>query len=306
MVETAQAYPNGSMAPGRLGDRAVNRVGYGAMQLENAGQEQAVSLLHRAVELGVDHIDTAQFYGDGHVNELIRTALHPYPDHLVVVSKIGAAHEDAGTLGLTPAQRPQDLRASVEANLRSLDVERLDVVNLRRLDGPGPGIQADGDQLVDLQDQLDELVALRQQGKIGDIGLSNVTADQLRRALPAGIVCVQNSYNLLDRSGEAVLDECRDHDIAWVPFFPLGSAFPGMAKVTEHPAVVAAAETTGTTPAQVGLAWLLAHDPQVLLIPGTADTTHLAQNLAAADLQLSPELMADLDELGDERPRSRS
>ncbi|MDR7299828.1 aldo/keto reductase [Haloactinomyces albus] len=300
MAETAQVHPNGTDAPGRLGGRPVNRVGYGAMQLENAEREQAVSLLRRAVEWGVDHVDTAQFYGDGHVNELIRTALHPYPEHLVVVSKVGAVHDDGGQYGLAPAQRPEDLRASVEANLRSLGVERLDVVNLRRLDGGGPGIQASGDQLVDLDDQLAELVALRQEGKIDDIGLSNVTQDQLRHALPIGIACVQNCYNLLDRSGESVLDECRAHDIAWVPFFPLGSALPGMAKVTDHPAVTAAAERAGATPAQVGLAWLLAHAPQVLLIPGTTDPAHLEQNFDAADIQLSPETVAELDELGNE------
>ena len=295
MAENAQARPSGT--PGRLGGRPVNRVGYGAMQLESTEREQAVSLLRRAVELGVDHIDTAQFYG--HANETIRAALHPYPEHLVLVSKVGAAHDEGSQYGLAPAQRPRDLRASVEANLRSLGVERLDVVNLRRLDGPGAGIRANGDQLVDLQDQLDELVALRREGKIGDIGLSNVTADQLRQALPAGIACVQNSYNVLDRSAEAVLDECREHDIAWVPFFPLGSALPGMTKVAEHPAVLAAARSTGATPAQVGLAWLLAHDPHVLLIPGTSDPAHLEQNLEAADITLDAETTADLDALTD-------
>ena len=296
MAENAQM--RASETPGRLGGRSVNRVGYGAMQLENTEPEQAVSLLRRAVELGVDHIDTAQFYG--HANEMIRAALHPYPDHLVVVSKVGAAHDESSAFGLAPAQRPEDLRASVEANLSSLGVERLDVVNLRRLDGPGLGVQASADQIVDLQDQLDELVALRQEGKIGDIGLSNVTADQLRRALPAGIACVQNSHHLLDRSSEAVLDECREHDIAWVPFFPLGSALPGMAKVAEHPAVIAAGERAGATPAQVGLAWLLARDPRVLLIPGTTDATHLEQNLAAADVALDAETTADLDALADD------
>lgn len=303
MTETAQTRP--TRAPGRLGGRPVNRVGYGAMQLENTERERAVSLLRRAVELGVDHIDTAQFYGDGHVNEVIRAALHPYPDHLVVVSKVGAVHDEGSQYGLAPAQRPEDLRASVEANLRSLDVERLDVVNLRRLDGPGAGIRASGDQIVDLQDQLDELVALRREGKIGDIGLSNVTADQLRWALPAGIACVQNSYNVLDRSAEAVLDECREHDIAWVPFFPLGSALPGMTKVAEQPAVIAAGESAGKTPAQVGLAWLLARDPRVLLIPGTTDLAHLEQNLAVADFVLDAETTAELDALADDPSTER-
>lgn len=307
MAETTQARPSGqsSHLPGRLAGRPTNRVGYGAMQLENAEREEAVSLLRRAVELGVDHIDTAQFYGDGDVNELIRTALHPYTDHLVVVTKVGAVHDDSGQYGLVPAQRPEELRAGVEANLAGLGAERLDVVNLRRLDGPGPGIRAGGDQRVDLEDQLAELVALREAGKIGDIGLSNVTPDQLRQALPAGIVCVQNSYNLLDRSGEAVLDECRSHDLAWVPFFPLGSALPGMAKVTDHPTVIAAAEAAGATPAQVGLAWLLAHDTHVLLIPGTTNATHLVQNLDAADITLDTDTMAVLDTLAEERASGR-
>lgn len=288
MVETTKGY---------LGRRPVTRVGFGVMQLEAAERGRAVDLLRRAVDLGVDHIDTAQFYGNGYVNELIRTALCPYREDLVVVSKVGAVHDSHGKFGLAPGQRPHELRASVEANLASLGVERLDVVNLRRLDGPGPGIEATGVQVVELQDQLAELVAMREEGKIGDIGLSNVTAEQLRQAFPANIVCVQNSYHLLDRSAEDVLDECRAHDIAWVPFFPLGSALPGMAKVVDHPVVIAAAEREGMTPAQVGLAWLLAHDRRVLLIPGTTDAAHLEQNVKTADMQLSPDTMIELDEL---------
>ena len=180
----------------------------------------------------------------------------------------------------------------MEANLRSLATERLGAVNLRLL-GPSsePG--------ADLDSQLAEMVALRDEGKIGGIGISNVTVDQLRHALPAGLVCVQNPYSVLDRSGEPLLQLCREHDLAWVPFFPLGSAIPGLPKVTEHPAVVAAAGALGATPAQVGLAWLLAHDPRVLLIPGTSSLDHLTENIATSDVQLDADTMAVLDRLGE-------
>jgi pyridoxine 4-dehydrogenase len=267
---------------GRLGDHKVRRVGYGAMQLAEGtppAREDAIAVLRRAVELGVEHIDTAEFYGDGLANDLIRAALWPYPDDLALVSKVGAVR--AGRL--VPAQRPEELRVGVEANLRRLGVERLAVVNLRRLDAR-PGIVATGDQRVDLDSQLAELVALRAEGKIDGIGLSGVGVDEFRRALPAGVVCVQNLYNLLDRSAEPLLAECAAHGVAWVPFFPLGSAFPGAPRVAEHPAVVAAAADLGVTPTQVGLAWLLAHDPGTLLIPGTRSLEHLAENVAAADV----------------------
>jgi len=267
---------------GRLGDHKVRRVGYGAMQLAEGtppAREDAIAVLRRAVELGVDHIDTAEFYGDGLANDLIRAALWPYPDDLALVSKVGAVR--AGRL--VPAQRPEELRAGVEANLRRLGVERLAVVNLRRLDAR-PGIVATGDQRVDLDSQLAELVALRAEGKIDGIGLSGVGVDEFRRALPAGVVCVQNLYNLLDRTAEPLLAECAAHGVAWVPFFPLGSAFPGAPRVAEHPAVVAAAADLGVTPAQVGLAWLLAHEPGTLLIPGTRSLEHLAENVAAAEV----------------------
>jgi pyridoxine 4-dehydrogenase len=289
--------PGGS---GALAGRPVARLGYGAMQLSGPGtltappRQTAISVLRRAVELGVNHIDTAQFYGAGMANELIRAALGPYPDDLVLVSKVGAEEDAEGRL--RPAQRPEELRAGVEANLRSLGVDRVDVVNLRRLDGP-PGIQAEGDQLVDLDVQLAEMAALRDEGKIGGIGLSNVSLEQLRRALPVGIACVQNAYSVLDRSGEDLLALCAERDVAWVPFFPLGSGFPGRAKVTEHPAVVAAATTLGCTPAQVGLAWLLHHDPHIQLIPGTASVAHLEENMAVSGVHLDPATAAALDAL---------
>lgn len=269
--------------------RPVRRIGFGAMQLaERRGRPlpdrgTALAVLRRALELGVDHIDTAEFYGGGLANDLIRAALHPYPDHLLLVSKVGAEHTSDG---LVAAQQPMQLRAQVEANLSRLGVDRLAAVNLRRLDRR-PGIVAEGDQVVDLDAQLAELVALRDEGKIGGIGLSGVTLDQLVAAEPAGIVCVQNSYNLLERSDEELLRECAARGIAWVPFFPLGSGFPGVPKVVDDEDVIAAAKRLDATPSQVGLAWLLAHDPNTLLIPGTASVEHLEENVAAEDIDLT-------------------
>jgi pyridoxine 4-dehydrogenase len=284
-----------------LAGRAVARIGYGAMQLPGPGvsgpprdRATALAVLRRAIELGVNHVDTAQFYGPDVANELIHAALYPYPEQLVLVSKVGAERDARG--GWIAAQRPEQLRAGVEANLRSLAVERLDVVNLRRLDTAHAG--APGDQVIDLDSQLAEMVALRDDGKIGEIGISNVTLGELRQALPAGLACVQNAYSLLDRSSEPLLDLCRAHDVAWVPYFPLGSAFPGVPKVSEHPAVVAAATALGATPAQVGLAWLLAHAPAVLLIPGTSSLAHLAENVATGQVHLDVDTMAALDGLG--------
>lgn len=278
-----------------LAGRTVHRVGYGAMQLERLRDRRAdaVALLRHAVELGVDHVDTAEFYGFGFVNDVIREALRP-EDDVVVVTKVGADPDPGGPLPLRPAQRPEQLRASVEANLRGLGVDRLDVVNLRRLDH-GPGLRPEGDQLVDLDDQLAALTALRDEGVVGAIGLSGVTLDALRRALPAGVACVQNAYSLVSRDDEELLRLCRAEGVAWVPFFPLGGAFPGVPKVTEEPAVRAVADALGVTPSRVGLAWLLHHAPNVLLIPGTADAAHLRDNVAAAQLALDAEALAALD-----------
>jgi pyridoxine 4-dehydrogenase len=284
-----------------LAGRSVARIGFGAMQLPGPhvlgpprDRATALAVLRRAVELGVNHIDTAQFYGPDVANELIHAALHPYPEHLVLVSKVGAERDAQG--GWIPAQRPEQLRAGVEANLRSLAVERLDVVNLRLLDAAEDG--EPGDPGIDLASQLAEMVSLRDDGKIGGIGISNVSLLQLRQALPAGLACVQNAYSLLDRSNEPLLDLCREHGVAWVPYFPLGSAFPGVPKVTEHPAVVAAAAALGASPAQVGLAWLLAHAPEMLVIPGTSSLVHLAENVATGHVHLDVDTMAVLDRLG--------
>ncbi|MEV7045770.1 aldo/keto reductase [Amycolatopsis sp. NPDC051061] len=280
---------------GALAGRTVSRVGYGAMQLERLRDDRdaAVTLLRRAFDLGVDHVDTAQFYGNGFVNDVIREAVRP-GDDILVASKVGADPDPGGPIPLRLAQRPEQLRASVEDNLRALGLDRIPLVNLRRADR-GPGLVAEGDQLVGLDDQLAVMTALREEGKIGAIGLSHVTLDVLRRALPAGIACVQNAYSLVSREDEDALELCLAENIAWVPFFPLGGAFPGLPKVTDEPAVQAAARELGRTPAQVGLAWLLNHAPNVHLIPGTANADHLAGNVSAGEIVLDGETPAALD-----------
>jgi len=323
MTETTPGAARAQAAPGgtaELAGRTVARIGFGAMQLEHAagtpgrasglertagmrngatgaeepagGRDGAVRILRRAVADGVTHIDTALFYGSA--NALIRAALAPYPAELVLATKVGAVRNGRGEL--TAAQRPGQLREQVEANLSTLGVEQVGVVNLRRLDAR-PGLVAEGDQLVSLDDQLAELSALRDAGKIGGIGLSAVSADQVRQARAAGIACVQNLYSVLDRSGAPVLAVCREHDIAWVPFFPLGSAFPGRPKVSENAVVTTVAAELGATAAQVALAWLLADYDHTLLIPGTADPGHLAENIAAGSLRLPAAARAALDGL---------
>jgi aryl-alcohol dehydrogenase-like predicted oxidoreductase len=280
---------------GVLAGRTVSRVGYGAMQLERLHDDRAaaIALLRRAVELGVGHVDTAQFYGNGFVNDVVREALGS-GDDVLIATKVGADPDTGGPIPLRLAQRPEELRASVEDNLRALGLDRIPLVNLRRADRQ-PGLLAEGDQRVDLDDQLAVMTALRDEGKIGAIGLSAVTLDVLRQALPAGIACVQNAYSLVGRDDEDMVELCVAEGIAWVPFFPLGGAFPGLPKVTDEPAVQAAARVSGWTPAQVGLAWLLHRAPNVHLIPGTASAAHLEANLAAADIELDGETLAELD-----------
>ena len=298
MTLSSTATATGAPRPGGaapLAGRPVSRIGYGAMQLERlrGDRRAAVALLRRAIELGVDHVDTAQFYGDGFVNGLIREAVRP-GDGVLVVSKVGADTNPGGPVRIRLAQRPEQLRASVEDNPASLGVDRLELVNLRRADA-GPGLRAEGDQVVDLDDQLAVMVAMRDEGKIGAIGLGSVTLDGLRRAIPAGIACVQNAYSLVTREDEETLSLCAAEEIAWVPFFPLGSALAGLPKVTDEPAVHAAARSLGGTPEQIGLAWLLGHAPNVLLIPGTADAGHLEANVAAGAITLDDATVAALD-----------
>jgi pyridoxine 4-dehydrogenase len=265
-----------------LAQRPVRRMGFGAMQLPGPGvfgppKDRAVALavIRRAVERGVNHIDTAQFYGPDVANELLHDALHPYPDDLVLVSKVGAARNDKGEwIG---AQRPEDLRAGVQANLRSLELDQIPVVNLRR--------HPESD--VPFDDQLGEMIALRDEGLIAGIGLSNASLDQYNVARArTEVACVQNAYNLADRSDQAVFDACQADGVPYVPFFPLGSAFHPENPVLGAPAVKEAARRLDATPAQVALAWLLHLAPNVLLIPGTSSPEHLEENLAAGELVL--------------------
>jgi pyridoxine 4-dehydrogenase len=273
-----------------LADRPVRRMGFGAMQLPGPGvfgppkdRDHALTVLRRVVESGVNHIDTAQFYGPDVANELIHAALHPYPDDLVLVSKVGAARDDKGQwLG---AQRPEELRAGVEANLASLAVAQIPVVNLRR--------HPESD--VPFDEQIEAMIALRDEGLIGGIGLSNVDLAQYRQARArTQVACVQNAYNLADRSDQAVFDACREEAVPYVPFFPLGSAFHPENPVLGAPAVKEAASRLAATPSQVALAWLLAQAPTVLLIPGTSSLAHLEENLAAGDLVLDDETLTSL------------
>ncbi|MCW2601104.1 MAG: oxidoreductase [Frankiales bacterium] len=264
-----------------LGPHAVHRMGYGAMQLAGRGvfgpprdRDEAVRVLRRAVELGVDHIDTSQYYGPGVVNALLREALYPY-DGITIVSKVGARRDDTG--GWHSWDEPADLRQGIEDNLRALGVDQLGAVNLRLMGIDGQ----DG-----LERRLDAMVQARDDGLIAGIGISNVTFGQFQFcAERTEIVCVQNQYNLVDRSSQPILDACTERGIAFVPFFPLGSGF-GTHDVRGNPSVVAAAERLGATPTQVALAWTLAQSPAVLLIPGTSSVAHLEENLAAADLVL--------------------
>ena len=277
-----------------LGGHQVARVGYGAMQLRHVtDRAEAVKLLEHALALGVNHLDTAQFYGDGTVNAAIAEVLRP---GVVVASKVGADSNRQETPPIKMAQRPEQLRASVEANLASLRVEHLPLVYLRRADA-GPGLTAQGDQVVDLEDQIAVMTALRDEGKIGAIGLSAVRLEGLQRALPAGIAAVQNAYSVVSRQGEDELRFCLANGIAWVPFFPLGGAAPGWPKVTDQPQVKAIAARLNVTALQVGLAWLLKHTPNTLLIPGTASGGHLEENVAAGAVVLDEEALAELDAL---------
>ncbi len=282
-----------------LGSLDVGRVGFGAMQLPGPGvfgpprdRDQALAVLRRVVELGINHIDTAQFYGPDVANELIREALHPYPADLALVSKVGAVRDDAGAW--VPDQEPDRLRASIEDNLRSLDTDRLAAVNLRVHSGDPNGVAPLDRELFDRQ--LTTMIKARDEGLIGGIGLSSVGVDHLRMALDrTDIVCVQNAYNLIDRSSQPVLDVCAERGIAFVPFFPLGSGFVADNPVLGHPAATREAEKLGRTPAQIVLAWTLSVAPNVLLIPGTSSVDHLEENTAVADIELDEETKRELD-----------
>ncbi|NHO34296.1 aldo/keto reductase family oxidoreductase [Acetobacter fallax] len=273
-----------------LGDRVVNRMGYGAMQLAGPGvfgpprdREAAVAVLRTAVEAGVNHIDTSDFYGPHVTNQIIREALHPYGDDLMIVTKVGAVRgEDASW---QPAQNAEDLTRAVHDNLRNLGLDRLEVVNLRLM----------GDIFAPKEGSLAEpfsaLAALREQGLIRHLGLSNATAAQVAEAQTiAPVVCVQNHYNLVHRKDDGLIDALAAQDIAYVPFFPLGGFSPIQSDVLSG-----IAADIGGSPLQVALAWLLARSPNLLLIPGTSNPLHLLENLAAATLELSADVQARLD-----------
>lgn len=277
----------------RLADRVVKRMGYGAMQLAGPGvfgpprdPDAAVAVLRAAVAGGIDHIDTSDFYGPHVTNRLIREALHPYPDDLVIVTKVGASRGEDGSW--LPAQSPAELTRAVHDNLRNLGLERLEVVNLRLMGdihAPREG---------SLEEPFSALAELREQGLIRHLGLSNVTAAQVAEARAiAPVVCVQNHYNLVHRSDDALVDALAEQGIAYVPFFPLGGFSP-----IQSEALSEIAADIGATPMQTALAWLLARSPNLLLIPGTSTTTHLEENLAAAALELPIEVEARLDAIG--------
>jgi aryl-alcohol dehydrogenase-like predicted oxidoreductase len=274
----------------QLGDLTINRMGYGAMQLAGPhvygppqDREQALAVLRAAVDSGVNHIDTSDFYGPHITNQLIREALHPYRDDLVIVTKIGALRGvDASWL---PAQSPDQLEAAVHDNLRNLGLDVLDVVNMRLMfDVMGP---AEGD----IEAHISKLAELQQRGLIRHIGLSNATAAQVRQARGiAPIVCVQNQYNLVHRHDDALLDELAQAGIAYVPFFPLGGFTP-----LQSSQLAEVAAQLDATPMQVALAWLLQRSPNILLIPGTSSVTHLRQNLASDKLVLPADAVVRLN-----------
>jgi aryl-alcohol dehydrogenase-like predicted oxidoreductase len=283
-----------------LAGKPVHRIGFGAMQLAGPGvfgppadPGGARAVQRRAVELGVDHIDTAQFYGPDVVNELIREALHPYPEDLRLVTKVGATRDAHG--GWLPGQDPAQLKDQVEQNLRSLGVERIDLVNLRRFELDDPDRPSPP-----LADQLGALAELRDVGKIGMIGVSSVTAATVRTAIETvGIGEVQNPYSILDRKDTDVLDLCREHGVPYVPYFPLGSAFGGGGPnaLAADPHISGVASRHGVTPSQVALAWLLAQYDQLLLIPGTSSISHLEQNMAVPDITLDDDDLTALDKV---------
>lgn len=282
-----------------LGSYTVGRVGFGAMQLPGPGvfgpprdHDQAIAVLKRAVELGINHIDTAQFYGPDVANQLIREALHPYPEDLALVSKVGARRDDQGNWNA--AQEPDELRADIEENLRELGVDRLAAVNLRIHSGDPNAVGPLDRELFDRQ--LSAMIAARDEGLIGGIGLSSVSVEHLQFALErTEIATVQNLYNLVDRSSQSVLDLCTERGISFVPFFPLGSGFTADNPVLNHPAVRREAEKLGRTPAQIALAWTLSVAPNVLLIPGTSSVAHLEENTAVRDIELDEETKREID-----------
>jgi pyridoxine 4-dehydrogenase len=269
---------------------SVRRMGYGAMQLSGPGiwgpprdPDAAIAVLREAVAAGVNHIDTSDFYGPHVTNQIIRQALHPYPTDLVIVTKLGARRP--ADQSWQPAISPKDLTAGVHDNLRNLGLEALEIVNYRVM-GSGHGTEEGS-----IAEQLTALAGLQRDGLIRHIGVSNATATQVAEARTiVDIVCVQNNYNLAHREDDALIDDLARDGIAYVPFFPLGGFTP-----LQSSTLSSVAERLGVTPMQVALAWLLHRSPNVLLIPGTSSVAHLRENLAAAELTLSQDVVSELD-----------
>ncbi|RDG36263.1 aldo/keto reductase family oxidoreductase [Streptomyces corynorhini] len=289
MTTPSASLPGGTWT---LGDLSVTRFGYGAMQLAGPGvmgppadRDGALAVLREARDLGITHIDTSGAYGPHVTNQLIREALHPYPESLRIVTKVGAVRDQQG--GWPPARQPEELRRAVHKNLADLGLDVLDVVNLRlgNAQGPQPG---------SLAEPFETLVELQRQGLIRHLGVSNATAEQVAEAQAiAPIVCVQNMYNLAYRHDDELIDELADKGIAYVPFFPLGGFTP-----LQSTALSTVATRLDTTPMSVALAWLLRRSPNILLIPGTSSVAHLRENVAGAGLSLSGEELAELDKIG--------
>ncbi|HEY1698376.1 MAG TPA: aldo/keto reductase family oxidoreductase [Trebonia sp.] len=286
---TSSELPGGTY---RMGDREVTRVGYGAMQLAGPGvfgppkdRDAAVAVLREAVSVGITHIDTSDFYGPHVTNQIIKEALHPYPENLTIVTKVGARRDEQG--GWPHARTPDELRQAVHDNLENLGLDAIDVVNLRMggLEGPEPG---------SIVPQFEALAELRTQGLIRHLGLSTVNAEQLEQAQEiAPVVCVQNMYNIARRDDDALIDLTAKQGIAYVPYFPLGGFSPLQSQTLES-----VAERLSSTPHAVALAWLLQRSPNILLIPGTSSVEHLRDNIAAASLELPADALAELDTIG--------
>ncbi|ANI81608.1 aldo/keto reductase family oxidoreductase [Kosakonia oryzae] len=277
----------------RLGDRQVGRLGYGAMQLAGPGvfgppadEAKALAVLRDAVAAGVNHIDTSDFYGPHVTNKLIKQALHPYPDDLCIVTKVGARRDDKANW--LPAFSAEELTSAVEDNLRHLGLETIEVVNLRSMFG------VHGPEEGPLEAPLEALIKLKERGLIRHIGLSNVTAKQVADAQKmTPIVCVQNLYNVANRQDDALVDSLNAQGIAFVPFFPLGGFTPLQSGELNE-----VAQSLNATPMQVALAWLLQRSPNILLIPGTSSPQHLQENMASANLVLPPEALEKLNGIG--------
>ena len=290
MLDTRNAVANSGTF--ELGHRTVHRMGYGAMQLAGPhvfgpteDRDGAMAVLREAVALGIDHIDTSDFYGPHHTNRVIRDALAPYPADLTLVTKIGARRDDAGAW--LPAMKPQELIDAVQSNCDNLGIERIEIANLRLMFGAGNAGPTPGD----VRPLLEPLIALKEQGRVGALGISNALPEQVEAARSmTEIVCVQNMYNLAHRSDDDLIDHLAAEGIAYVPFFPLGG-FDRLQSDT----LESIAQALEATPMQVALAWLLQRSPNILLIPGTSSVEHLRENVAAANLQLPDEALAALD-----------